>query len=543
MRIQTYPLRAVSPNPLLYALTQHFASVSRFYRYDPRDPSSWERMAEEVKTRLSPPPRETLASILMRQNRLFGADETTLSGIEALKDERTLVVSTGQQTGLFTGPLYTIYKAVTAVKLAKTVEQRLGRRVVPVFWMAADDHDFAEIDHTIFCLLDTPPRRLALPGHDPNDRRSASSRRFGEAVQTLTNECRESLAGTPFQQEVVTWLQTCCTTETSMSEGFARLMTLLFKGHGLLLVDPTDPELKTLAASIFEREAAFPLVSTGAVLTASDTLHTAGFPTQIERTPDAVNLFVYRDKQRVALSYRDARFYTRDGQSYAPETLLDMIREHPETFSHNAITRPIVQDTLFPVLAYVGGPAEIGYYGQLDGVYKHFGLPFPIVYPRASLTLIEPRVARIMETLELTPEDFLTGVWPVFEQRLRTEMSEELAASFEHARTEFSRHFETIGRLVEDIDVTLGRVAEAAERKSLFELERLEEKAVQAIKRKHKTTRDQLQAAVDQIVPLGHPQERVASIWPFVARHGVDLMDTLFEAIDVSDFSHRVVYL
>ena len=457
--------RQVLSAPLLHTFLDDFASLRSFYTHDPRDPDVWPRMIEAAGSRTTPPPRKALSRILQEQNTRYGADDTVLDNARSLAGDDTYVVSTGQQTGLFTGPLYTIYKAVTVVKLAKRVSEETGVRAVPVFWMAADDHDYAEINHVHVCPADGDALRFELSPDDPNDRRSASGRNLGPGIGPLLDRFADALPDSEYSPSAVGALRQHCTAETTLSDAFARLMTLLFQGQGLVLVDPTDPALKPLMSSVFEQEIRNPLASTRSVLAVSGKLAEAGFDPQVVRSPDAVNLFLYQDGQRNALRYRNGRFSNRDGSlSFTGRELLRLLEEAPGRFTHNVITRPLVQDTLFPALAYIGGPAEIAYYGQLAGVYRQFGLPFPVVYPRASHTLVGARTARILEKHGLTISHFVQGIDSVVDRKLRDDMPVQVAEGLRAARGDVEAHYRNlkghvtrdgIGLNAHDVDLPL----------------------------------------------------------------------------------------
>lgn len=544
MRIHSIDYEQMMSNPLFHTFMHAFASVNAFYEHDPRDDQAWFRMRDSVRARKFSDSRRAVAQILTQQNTHFGSDERALANAAALAENDTLVIATGQQVGLFTGPLYTVYKAITAVKLAERLQAVLGVKVVPIFWMASDDHDFSEINQVTVCPSDENPITITLRPVDPEGRRSASNRRFGPEITAVLDAYQAALGTAPAAQEVINLLTTACSPDHSLSDGFARLMACLFKGRGLVIVDPTDPALKPLVQPIFERELLNPTVSTQAVKHAAERLNRAGFHPQLDRHSDAVNLFRYEDGQRSALTYREGRFHSRNEENaLAPDAALDLLRRKPTLFSHNVITRPIVQDTLFPALAYVGGPAEIGYYAQLREVYRQFELPFPVVYPRASLTLIEPRIARLLEKHDLAVSDFASGALETFHQRLRDEMPEPLVESFQRIRADVARQLAELGEQVVPVDPTLQRLTEAALRKMEYELDRIEEKTLQALKRSHRLMRDQIVRAETQVYPNRQPQERVANIWSYIATYGFGFMDTLFEAIDVSDFSHREVWL
>ncbi len=536
--------RQVLPAPLLHTYLDDFESLQSFYAHDPRDPDIWPRMIEAVRSRTSPPPRTALSRILEEQNTRYGADDTVLDNARSLAGDDTYVVSTGQQTGLFTGPLYTVYKAITAVKLAKRVSEETGVRAVPVFWMAADDHDFAEINHVQVCRTDGDALRFELGPDDPNDRRSASDRLLGPGTGPLLKQFADALPDSEYSPSAIDALRRHCTADTSLSDAFARLMTLLFKGNGLVLVDPTDPALKPLMSPVFEREIRDPVASTRSVLAASGKLAGAGFDPQVTRSPDAVNLFLYQDEQRNALSYRNGRFGSRDGSlSFTDRDLLRLLEEAPGRFTHNVVTRPLVQDSLFPTLTYIGGPAEIAYYGQLGGVYRQFGLPFPVVYPRASHTLVGARTVRVLEKHGLTISHFVQGIESVIDQKLREEMPVPVTEGLRAVRGDVEAHYRNLKGHVTAIDPGLNRIVEASERKTNFALGKLEEKTLRALKKSDGVMRGQIMRADRLVYPNGQLQERVANIWQFVALHGFDVMKTLFDATDETDFRHRITPL
>lgn len=541
MNAHAVDYRQVLPDHLLHTFIEDFDALRSFYAHDHRDPDAWPRAIEAVRSRSNPPPRKAVARTLEAQNRRFGADEDVVANARSLADDDTFVVSTGQQTGLFTGPLYTIYKAVTAVKLAERVSEKTGVRTVPVFWMAADDHDYAEINHVHVCRTDGDALRFELDPGDPDDRRSACDRLLGPRIGTLLDQFAEALPDSEYCPSTVEALRRRCTAGTSLSDAFAGLMTLLFQGHGLVLADPTDPALKPLMRPVFEREIRDPLASTRSVLESSRKLEEAGFHAQVSRAPDAVNLFLYQDGQRNALRYGNRRFCNRDESlSFSGDELLQLLEDAPERFTHNVITRPMVQDTLFPTLTYIGGPAEIAYYGQLGGVYRQFGLPIPVVYPRASHTLVGARTVRVLEKHGLTISHFVEGIESVVDRKLRDEMPVHITKGLRAARGDVEAHFRYLKGHVTDIDPGLDRIVEASERKTNFALGKLEEKTLRALKKSDGVMRGQIMRADRLVYPNGQLQERVANIWQYIALHGFDVMHTLFEATDETDFRHRI---
>lgn len=544
MQVKSIAYHRLAASPLFQTYTDRFSLLQDFYPFNPSEPTSWGKMADAVDTRSIVPPREALSDILIRQNTRFGADERTLSNIRLLSEPDTLVVSTGQQTGLLTGPLYTIYKAVTTVKLAERISNQIGRPIVPVFWMASDDHDFAEINHV---FADNPAgeiTKLDLRGDNPADRRSAVDRKLGPRIESVLSQFLDLLPDGAEKESVAEFLISTCVEDLSVSDSFAILMTRLFKGRGLILVDPTDVLLKPLMKEVFIKEIGMPLGSTQAVHETSSALKQAGYSVQVERPADAVNLFFYHEGHRNALTYDQEKYHAvQAGLSFEVEELLQIAREHPEKLSHNVVTRPIVQDTLFPSLAYVAGPSEIAYYAQFKQAYAYFGLPFPIIYPRASLSLITRPINRILKKQQLDFMDFTDGIKKVLDQRLRDEMPEALTRSINETRAAVQTQYKKMNDEVLDIDVVLQRIVKSSENKAMYAVNRLEAKALQALKRKNKTVRGQIFRAERQLYPFGNMQERVYTIWPFISFYGYEFMDTLFDMVDETEFTHRVMEL
>ncbi len=545
MTVKSIPFGTVlSSSHLFNAYLDSFANVSPFYVFNPKDDQIWRRMMKLVDGRDSDLPRAALSSTLVDQNQRFGADEKTIAAATDIGTANTYTVMTGQQVGLFTGPLYTIYKALTAVKLAHRLEKSLQRRVVPIFWMASDDHDFDEINHVFSCPSGNEIVKLTLSPDSPIERRSAAHIPFGSGITELIDRFADTLNESEFKHETVSIIRECCTPENTLSHGFARLLTRLFRGTGLVLVDPTDPQLKPLMKPVFTRELRYPLRTTRSVLEAGEKLKSAGFQPQVDRDPESLNLFLCKDNRRAALMYQGGEIRTvNTGVRYTVDAALALVGERPESFSHNVITRPIVQDSLFPALAYVGGPSEIAYFAQLKDVYSQFGLPFPIVYPRSSMTIVDRRIQKVMDNYELSVEDFFGNVHHVISQRMQDEIPDDLISTLQEARASADSYYGRLTEKVSHIDVNLRKVAESAQRKAEFELSKLEDKTLQAVKRTHKTMRQQIEKAEYQLYPRNQPQERVLNIWPFISVHGFDFMNKLLESVDDADFSHRIVSL
>ena len=242
--------------------------------------------------------------------------------------------------------------------------------------------------------------------------------------------------------------------------------------------------------------------------------------------------------------YKDGYFTNRDASlSFSEQDLLRLLETAPERFTHNVITRPLVQDTLFPTLTYVGGPSEIAYYGQLGEVYNQFELPFPIIYPRASHTLVSGTTKRILDKHNLRLSHFTHGIDTVIDQSLRKQMPSEITSGLRAAQQNLETQYKNLKKHIIAIDPGLDRIVDSSERKATFALGNLEEKTLRALKKTDSVNQTQIKRVEYQVFPNKKLQERVVNIWQYIGQYGFGLMKTLFNSTDESDFRHRITPL
>jgi bacillithiol biosynthesis cysteine-adding enzyme BshC len=517
-----------------------FSALSSFYNVDYRTPASLSAHARLVQRTAYP--RQEVAEILRRQNEGWGAGTNVQNNLAVLAQERSVAVVTGQQVGIFGGPLFTIYKALTCLKLAQRLSAQLGAPIVPVFWLAADDDDLAEMNRlvlpgrdntlrTITCALDSAERKPAFKVH------------LTSQVEECHRVLAESLADSEFKPEILRALEKAYAPGQSLLDAFARWIAYLLGDLGLVLLDPTDPALRRLAAPIFQREIAEHSPSTAAALQASAKLEQRGFSVQAPQREGRCNLF-FVDEQRHGLEWRDGEFVAADGRlRCSPEELLQRIESEPHCFSTNVITRPVLQDFLLPTVAYIGGPAEIAYFAQLRGVYERFGVTMPAIYPRKSLTLLEKKIGHVFEKYSLQLTDFWSNPEELLSRVAKREAPEGLFDPVASARDELGRRLAMLKERAVQLDPTLAAFIDKEHGKILHQLDALEKKLLQATKRQNETLQQQILKAAHALYPLQHLQERELSIIPFLCKYGRNLVARLYEAIEVEDFEHQVVEL
>ncbi len=490
--------------------------------------------------------RVAVSAALERQNRALGADEAALAAARRLADPRALVVIGGQQAGLLGGPLYTLHKALTIRALAAELERGLGCPVVPLFWIASDDHDLAEVSRTWLTGADGRLCEVALSAHQAAAAASkvpVSTVRLGPGIATALRDAAAALGGGARAREAMEAAREAWREDATFPEAFGRWMHLLLAGLGVALVDPADPELKRLGLAPMRREVAGRGLLATAVREQTVRLAAAGYRGQIEMHDGMLGLFAHLPG-RTAIVVREHGFEAKDGGGrWSDAELADALEREPARFSPNAALRPLVQDALFPTVAFVLGPAETAYAAQLTLAYERFDIPMPVLFPRASLTLVESPIARLLGKRGLSLAEVIS-----LGDRLATELSRRslpagLEARIAAARGSFEGAWREIGAEVLRVDPTLARTAGLAARRSLQQLEFIEGKAARGLKRRDGELRGQAARLAAALAPRGGLQERAVCPLPFVARHGFGLAKTVLGAIDIHRGEHQEVSL
>src|SRR3990172_1191285 len=392
---ETVPLdyRKLSYKPLFLDYLHRYRTLSQFFPGDPFERESWTTVARELDAATHP--RAAVARTLLDLNRDLGGDDAALSSVTAL-GEGALAVVTGQQVGILGGPLYTLYKALSAVRVARSASSQLRRPVVPLFWMDADDHDFDEVRHA---HLLSPSGELVSVHYEVGGGESripVGGRRLEPAIEKVLEAASQALPASEFKAELLQALEAYAPGR-SLAEAFGSFLLRLTRGTGLAVVDPSLPALKRLAVVLFRRELAEGQESKKSVRAATEKLVAAGYHAQATTVDSQLNLSYARpERHPISVEGNGFRLAPYGGvlSRGEVERLLD---EEPECFSPNVLLRPLYQDTLLPTLAYIAGPSELAYFAQLRGLYAHFGVTMPLVAPRASFTVVERAQARFLE--------------------------------------------------------------------------------------------------------------------------------------------------
>ena len=509
-----------------------FERLSSFYAGSPAVPEAW---AEVIERRRRHPPLAATAEVLSAQLAARGAPAAAQEAARRLARPGAVAVVTGQQAGLFGGPLYTLLKALTGIRLAERLAREHGATVVPVFWVDAEDHDLDEIRHCPLLDADLDPRAVGIDLDSPRGTAAAAIRLAGN-VRDATASLRDLLPSTEFTAELIAGLDAAYAEGRRMVEAFARWLDQLAGSAGLVVFDASDPAAKPLVRSLFADELRAAGETARQAAAAGAALVAAGYHAQVEPQPDGVALFRLGETRQPIRVARGG--FTVGGQTVRADDLLREVDARPARFSPNVLLRPIVQDALFPTVAYVSGPNELAYLGQLREVYARFGVPMPIIYPRASATIVDPATVKFLERYDLELADLQPRDDAVLNRLLAAQIPAELEAALAAADAAVDERLAALATSATLLDPTLSGVVESTRRRMHRDLATLRGKVVQAAKRRDETLRRQFRRARAQAAPGGEPQERSVGTIYFLNRYGPAFVDRLLADLPLDPGRH-----
>jgi bacillithiol biosynthesis cysteine-adding enzyme BshC len=515
-------------------------SVQPFY---PRSPYFSEWIKEEAsKLNYDSARREQVSSILERQNKSWDASPQTLANIARLRDGAAALV-TGQQVGLFGGPAFALYKALTTVKLAGEAT-RAGVDTVPIFWLASSDHDLAEVNHVSIPGPDGLLRTLSAPSHGVAGA-PVSSVRLGDEIVPVVEEAAALLGDSPATHI----LREAYRPGENLGTAFARLYARLFAEWGVILLDASDPELHRVAEPIYRAAIERAEELNSSLLARGEALDGAGYFQQVKVTASSVLLFALRDGARTPIHHRGdssaAEFLVGNdpAEKFTREELMARIASAPEDFSPNVLLRPVVQDYLLPTLAYTGGAAETAYFAQVGAVYEVLlGRVTPII-PRFSATVVEPRVQRWLRQYGLAAQDVFQGLDALRQTLAARALPAGLQTAFDAANKSVQDSFSTLAESLAKLDATLVEASQNSASKVQYQLDRLRERAQAAELRRSEIVQRHTEALSHALYPANALQERGIAGIHFLAQHGMDFLHQIHDSVQPDCHDHQILEL
>jgi len=488
---------------------------------------------------------ETLAGSVTRAGRervaraIRGGGAVREARLQAFIEREGLVVTTGQQPVLFGGPLYVLYKALGAIHLAERFEAALGRPVLPVFWIGSEDHDWDEARHTFVLDLKNDLREISV--EDDDDRMPALHRRpIGEALGAALEAFLQFLPETDFSAPWIGILRDAVEAEDTLPRSFERILRGLLEKRGLFFLQAHEAGLKEHTAGLLLRELASARASEEALRAHADSITAAGYDLQVPILEGASNVFLEGPAGRERLMRQGEGGREGEGgfelRRSGRRLTLDEVRTAAGAdllaLSPNVLLRPVVEAAFLPTLAYVAGPGEAAYLAQCAPLFERHGVQRPLVHMRPSFRLIESKVEKVLEKFELAPEALARPHHELAGSVLRDDMPASVKQALGRLRGSIARGTQELTASVVEVDPTLKASVEHVRNQGFQQIDEVEKKVVQALKRKNEIALEQLQKAQVHLYPGGAAQERMVGPWYYLFRYGEELIDRLAGSIE-----------
>ena len=500
-------------------------TAGSFFYGPPASIETYRRKQGELEERFGPDARARAAAALRPTS------ERAAERLTRFVEQGGFVVTTGQQTGLFTGPLYTIHKIAGAIALAEALEARLGAVVLPVFWSASEDHDWEEVNHAWTADSRGRLRRIELPAEEARPV-PMTEREIGAGIDCALDELSQITGVHELTGQYFNLLRAAYRPSRSVAEGFRATIESIFSGFDLLTTDAADPSLKLASAPVLEQALETAAAEEAAVRGTSEALIEAGYHAQVSVIPRAANVFLHTREGRERLRRTPEGWRTRGARNvWSLAELRAVLDDNPGQLSPNVFLRPVVESAVFPVLAYVAGPGEISYFAQISLLFGQYGMEPPVVYPRPSVTVIPEGVQTTLDGLGLTQADLAAPESELIGVIARRAIPPKLAAAVEALRTSTADGFRELLEAIPDSDDAVERSIGTLRNRSLSNLREVEHKLLTHSKRREAAMLDEIAAVRNVLRPLGKPQERVLNVIPFLARYGPSLLDQIIGAV------------
>ncbi len=533
----------VGITPLFVDYLNDFEKLKDYYAADFRDRKSWKKLIDKVLSKQKN--RSTLVRVLTEQNKQHHCGIRTLANIDLLGNENTVAIVTGQQVGICSGPLYTIYKTLTAIKLAEQLSaQYPDYNFVPVFWVENEDHDFEEINKLNVLNPGGDLQTIEyLFGGKPLERNPGpvGSMVLDGFIDGFFDRLQSQLQESEFKAALFNELRGFYRPGTALGPAFVGLMNQMFEDSGLVFLNPSYAELKNILKPIFQKEIAGMSKTSQIVIETSAGLE-EHYHAQIKAK--SINLFMLHKGGRYLIEPRENDYSLKGTrQFFSKEELSTLVENSPEVISPNVVLRPICQDAILPTIAYVGGPSEVAYFAQLKPVYESFGVQMPVIYPRASVTILEEKVKNILEKFQVGFTEIWSDLDPLL-VRIAEQVSEvKVDALFEQLHTLFHEAVAESRFGIQQIDPTLSGAIDSTLSRIDAQLNVLKEKTQSAQQRRQEVTIKQIQKVAANIFPKSNFQEREFNVVYYMNKYGPDFVKWLSGEIVIDRFQHQLIDL
>ncbi len=510
--------RPLGGSPLVRDYLSGTAAAASLYRGSPFELATYRDKAKDLERTTGP---GAIARVVPMIKPVGPAADEAL---RAVARDHGYFVTTGQQPGLFGGPLYSLYKALTAVRLAEVLAAELDRPVMPLFWVASEDHDWEEANHTHVVDASNELHRIGIGPGPVRAGRPLGRVRVGDGIHDAVGQLAGHFPRNDFHTRYIDLVRRTFHPSATMASAFSGLMTELLRDTPVGLVDAADPALKQASRPLLLAEAEDPADSEAAVSRSCDDLTQRGYHHQVPYIAGATNLFLDSVDGRDRVQHGAGGFeLRRTGRTISREDMLALIDDAPQRVSPNVLLRPVVESFVFPTLAYVGGPGELAYFGQLGRLFRRHGVGMPVVVPRGSLLVLEKKVVRAIEKHGLEIDELREGN-ALLSRFARDQVPEGVSGAVAAWRGAVESFATELTGTVKGIDPVLEGAVTKARNSGLAALGALEKKIVRAVKRSSEVTWNQIAKAQVNLWPAGKPQDRVLGPLQYLMRYGEEFV-------------------
>ena len=455
--------------------------------------------------------------------------------LERFVEQGGYMVTTGQQPALAGGPLYSVVKALSAARLAEALEARLDRPVIPLFWVASEDHDWEEANHADLIGTDNELRRYELEAPDPERRPALHRVRLDAQISVVLDAMAQNVPDTEFSTTHITSLRDGFAQGRTLPEGFSDLMATLLGRFGIFLTDAADPALKEASRGLLLDELERTEELEAVLSRAASELEALGHSPQVPILPEGVNLFLEGPAGRERLYRNGTGFVLRSsGATITAEEVAQAVETDPAALSPNVLLRPVVESAVFPTLSYVGGPGEIAYFGQLREYFDAHSIEMPVIFPRWSVTVVESKIRKVLDKFDVEVDALARPFHEIAGETARDEVPDSVRAALGKLRGSIGSGVGELQSAIREVDPTLKGPVQHLRSAAFAAVDDLEKTIVQAVKRETDIKLAQLEKAQLHLFPGGKPAERVQSPLYFLARYGDAFLDALHERFEVN---------
>ena len=520
------------------------AEIQSFFHYNYQKNSDYRARLEELSDRKFY--RKELAQHIEEFMVRFPSSDKVKTSIEKLKHENSVAVIGGQQAGLLTGPLYSVHKVISIIKLAEQQERELRIPVVPIFWIAGEDHDYQEVNH-VYALRNDKPEKMTYPEKNIEKLMVSDIPLNHDICLSWIEDIMESFGETNYTNTLREFTNNALELSATFVDFFAMIIMEMFKDHGLLIIDSGNKELRRYEKQFFIEQINNQMEITSSVKAQQQIVSKAGFKPAIDISEDAANLFYTNPitMERILLQYDHSKeqFLSKNTEvSLSKDELLAIATEFPERLSNNVVTRPLMQEWLFPTIAFIGGPGEIAYWAELKLVFEHFNIKMPPLVPMLNITFLDRSIETDLAELNLDLKDVLAeGTNKHVLKFIDSMKDRELEELLDEAKNQLKAQYELIRAKSIDVDKSLLPIVKKNEEILLKQIAFMEKKVYESVCRKHDDVLKKFTRVENALRPNGSPQERVWNPFYYLNQYGIDFFSAVLTLSFKFDGTHKVI--